>query len=54
LNIDLELDDEQMLLREIDPDDIKSDFDEIRALGRPSIDSYTIKSIELEFNDDLN
>lgn len=31
-----------MELRAIEPEDIKSDFDETKALGRPSIDSFTM------------
>lgn len=35
--------------RDIDFDDLRSDFDEIKGLGSPSIDSYTMKEILLEF-----
>lgn len=49
LNIDLEEDEEYMNYRDIDVDDIRSDFDEIKGLGRPSIDSFTLKNVDLEF-----
>eukprot|EP00347_Sterkiella_histriomuscorum_P020402 403337938 len=40
-NIDLENDSEGMEFREIEDDELRSDFDEIRGIGRPSIDSFT-------------
>lgn len=49
LNIDLEEDEEGMKYREIDEDDIRSDFDEYKGLGCPSIDSYTLESVYLTF-----
>ena len=41
LNIDLELENDWMEFREIEEDELKSDFDETKGLGRPSIDSTT-------------
>ena len=51
LNIDLDEDDENMQYRGMDEDEIRSDFDEIKGLGRPSIDSFTMEEVSCDFND---
>ena len=38
-----------MKYREIDDDDVRSDFDEYKGLGCPSIDSFTLESVDLLF-----
>lgn len=38
-----------MNYRLIDDDELKSDFDEIKGLGRPSIDSFTMTEVKLDF-----
>ena len=48
LNIDLEEED-NLQYRDVDESEFKSDFDEVRGLGRPSIDSFTINEIDLDF-----
>ena len=34
--------------RDLDREEMKSDFDEIHGLGEPSIDSYTMKEVNIE------
>lgn len=43
LNIDMNEADGNMEFRDIDEGELKSDFDEIKGLGRPSIDSFTME-----------
>ena len=38
---------EVQIIHEIDPDDVKSDFDEIKGLGCPSVDSFTMDTIDI-------
>jgi len=37
--------------REIEDDELKSDFDETKGLGRPSIDSFTNDEVDLNFDE---
>lgn len=48
LNIDMDLDEEMMKCRIIDPDDVRSDFDEYKGLGCPSIDSFTLDQVSVD------
>jgi hypothetical protein len=43
----LDEDEEHMMFRLIDEGELKSDFDEIKGLGRVSIDEYTMESVKL-------
>ncbi|CDW88046.1 UNKNOWN [Stylonychia lemnae] len=50
-NIDLENDNDGLEFREIEDDELKSDFDETKGLGRPSIDSFTKDEVEVNFDE---
>jgi hypothetical protein len=52
MNVNLELEDEIMKFRMIDPDDVRSDFDEYKGLGCPSIDQHTLDEVDLQFMED--
>jgi len=48
LNIDLEWEREGFEHREVDEDELKEDFDETKGLGRPSVDSFTMREVDIE------
>lgn len=47
----MEEDLEALEYRHIDYENLREDFDEIKGLGAPSVDSFTMESIEVCFDD---